>query len=127
MREKKWILVIEDEEQLAELMGEVLQDNGYEFIHSTSAKNAKFKLDNQEFECILLDLNLSQGSGEDIVKHLLRDKTVSNFKTPIIVVSGNLVTTRVEEIKNRIQSALVKPFSMEMLIEKIKLVTKKPK
>lgn len=124
MREKRWVLIIEDEEELANLIGEELNEEGFEYLYTASAKDAKFKLDNQEFVCILLDMNLAQGSGEDILRHIMRDKTVPNFKTPVLVISGNLVNSRVLDIKERIQGALVKPFSMEDLIEKIKSVTK---
>ena len=120
LREKKWILIVEDEKDLAELMGEELQEEGFEYIHSSSAKDAKFKLDNQEFVCMLLDMNLEQGSGEDILRHIMRDKAVTNFSTPVLVISGNLVDSRIKEIKERIQGALVKPFDMETLINKIK-------
>jgi len=120
LREKRWILIIEDEEELASLIGEELNDEGFEYIYTNSAKDAKFKLDNQEFNCILLDMNLAQGSGEDILRHIMKDKTVPNFKTPVLVISGSLVSSRVHEIKERIQGAFVKPFDMEDLIAKIK-------
>jgi DNA-binding response OmpR family regulator len=124
LKEKKWILIIEDEEELANLIGEKLFKEGYDFIYSPTAQNAKFKLDNQEFICLLLDMNLAQGSGEDIIKHLTRGKDVFNANTPIIVISGSLDNSRISDIKDRIAGAIVKPFSMESLIAKIKSTVK---
>ena len=120
MNKKKWILIIEDEVDLANLMGEELFAEGYDVVYTPSAKDAKFKLDNQEFFCLLLDMNLAQGSGEDIVRHLTRARGVLNYATPIIVISGTLNNSRLLEIKDRVQAAIVKPFTIESLIQKIK-------
>ena len=120
MKEKKWILIVEDEEELANIIGEELFDEGYDIIYTPTAKDAKFKLDNQKFNCLLLDMNLAQGSGEDIIRHLTRDKGVLNSETPIIVISGSLDNSRMLDIREKIQGAMVKPFTMESLILKIK-------
>jgi DNA-binding response OmpR family regulator len=122
LREKQWIMIIEDEEELANLIGEELFDEGYDLIYSPTAKDAKFKLDNQEFVCLLLDMNLAQGSGEDIIRHLTRGKDILNYATPIIVISGSLDNSRILSIKDRIQGAIVKPFTMETLVAKIKSI-----
>lgn len=65
--EKKNILVVEDEKDAARLLASFLKRNGYTVSVSHSVEDAEKKLNSEKFKHILLDLNLPDGSGFDLL------------------------------------------------------------
>ena len=84
------LLLVEDEPDIIETLSDHLVLEGYETHSTAKFTDAMFKLKNQKYDCILLDIHLAQGSGEQVVETLREDKTEKNHKTPIIVMSGGL-------------------------------------
>lgn len=128
--DKKWILVIEDEEELLSSMCEILNKKGFSAIPAHSYKEALQKVKKQKFHCIVTDLRLAaqdyseKESGVELVEYIRSQPKEENYKTPIFVVSGNLDDDAIQHLKGKIQGALVKPFSVDEFIEKMKMITK---
>ena len=123
MAEKKWILIVEDEVDLLEVLGEVLQMHNYEVIGVTSAKLALKNIENQKFFCILLDLNLDgdEDTGQKLLKSLKNSlSTVINRNTPVIVCSGNIDSKVIRDMRSDISYAMTKPVDIDLLIERLK-------
>lgn len=116
---QRWILIVEDEEELANLLSTKLGNAGFRVIRCGRVSDALQKVTNQRFACILLDMRLEQGSGERIIQFVRDDKTGYNFETPILVMSGHLSPDMVKKISKQVSGVLVKPFDHDTLINKI--------
>ena len=118
---KKCVLVVEDETDLRELIKRKLERENLSSICCSSISQALKKLSNQAFNMIILDIRLEDGSGKDIIVHL-KNKTHANINknTPILVISGHMDAQLLNNIKSDITDVLVKPFTQEALMEKVK-------
>ena len=120
------ILIIEDEIAIAEAIGEYLENYGYQVFFARSATEAIQKTQNQTFMCIITDINLEKGTGDTVILNIKNSFGGYNYSTPIIVVSSALNMKLMAKIKDVIDWAFVKPYSLEALIEKIDEVVSKP-
>jgi len=80
------ILLIEDEAPLLKLMHHILESHGYETIDCSGAKEAlaKWATEKDRIDLVLTDLILPDGSGRDLAKAFLADR--SDLK--VIYTSG---------------------------------------
>jgi len=97
-----------------------LQAKGYSAIGASDVREGMFKIKNQCYVCILLDIRLGANSGDDLVEFIRDRKDSLNTSTPIVIVSGYLDQHVVEKIGKNIQGALVKPFEMAALLDIVK-------
>lgn len=118
MSEAPWIAVIEDDVDLAEELINAIGAKGFRCVNSRDAADAKTKLRKQKFACVVLDINLEKGTGDQIVAEL-RNAQHINHSTPVIVISSHLDQDLVIKIRDHIAGAFVKPFLTEKLLEKI--------
>lgn len=118
---KRWILLVEDDKDLGEILETSIGSAGYEVIRVAGIKDAQLKLKNQEFFVIITDIWLQEGSGLELVELVRADQKGNlNKRTPILVISGFLDREVAVKLKDKIQGAFVKPFPMEQLLNKIK-------
>ena len=73
------------------------------------------------FTLILLDINLNNRNGAEIVKFIHENET-PNKETPVIILSGIISSTFVDRYQKRFAGILIKPFPPSELKEKIKEV-----
>jgi DNA-binding response OmpR family regulator len=119
-KRKKPILVIEDDIDLCNSILFTLDRSGYSPTGASEMRAAMFKIKNEKYSCILLDMRLGPESGADLVDFIRERKDTGNTSTPIVVISGNLDRELVERLLGRIQGALVKPFDMSALLEMVR-------
>ena len=62
---KAKILILDDDEQIRQLLGQILKENGYSFETASDATEARDLLKKQNFELILCDIGLPGESGLD--------------------------------------------------------------
>lgn len=105
------ILVVEDDPLVASSVKGVLEDEGYEAEIAGSVAEANARFLARAPALILLDWNLPDGSGEDVVRAVRpRDASV-----PIVVMSAQreaIVDSYAVEARER----LSKPFDLERLL-----------
>ena len=117
---KKFVLVVEDENDLRELIKRKLERGNYSSICCSTIRDALNKLSNQVFDLLILDIRLQDGTGEDIIGYL-KKRTYANLNqhTPILVISGHMDAKLLDNIKHDIANVLVKPFTQEALMNKV--------
>lgn len=115
------ILLVEDDEALALGVEYTLQEEGYQVFRVGSIENGKEKFNNEEFDLILLDINLPDGSGYDFCKYVKEKKD-----TPIIFL------TALDEEVNIIlgldiggDDYITKPFRVKELLSRIRVVLRR--
>lgn len=116
-------MVVEDEEELRDMVGDGLSRDGFRVMKAGKLHEAIGKIRNQKFGCILVDLDLGEsGSGEEVITTTRADKNHLNYHTPIVLMSGTVDKDVLMRIKDAINGAVVKPFSMEALLQKVRSV-----
>lgn len=116
---KGTILVVEDEQDLAELLQEELEMHGYKVLSGYKFIDLFVKLDNQKFSCILLDLRLPGGAGTKIIDKIRANPKHPNFKTPVFITSGFVSDAVMSAYKDQIQGALTKPYKIADILAHI--------
>lgn len=121
MKEKKTILIVEDDKYIVNFMSMTLKDEEYGYFVAKSVKEAISLFYANQPDMILLDLGLPDGDGLEVVKNV---RELSN--TPIIVVSAR------QEEQEKIQALdagagdyVTKPFYMGELMARIRVAMRK--
>jgi two-component system phosphate regulon response regulator PhoB len=118
MRDAKRILVVEDEEDLANLLEYNLQREGYEAVVAMDGRAALGEVERSLPDLILLDRMLPSLSGDEVIAQLRRQPRTS--KLPIV-----MLTAKAEEVDELVGLGLgaddyiTKPFSMKLLLARI--------
>ncbi len=110
------ILIIEDEIQLANDILQFLSSNQMNCELCTNVKDAIDKVNNYEYNCILLDLMLPDGNGLDILKEI---KTSKQNAGVIIISAKEHVSTKVEGLMLGADDYITKPFHLPELQARI--------
>ena len=118
------ILVIEDEEDIAELIRYNLEREGYRVVHAESGERGLEIVRRQRPDLVLLDLMLPGIDGLEVCKRVRAD--VPGAQTPII-----MVTARGEEadvvtgLELGAEDYLTKPFSPRVLVARVRAVLRR--
>lgn len=100
------ILVVDDEEALAELIATALGEAGYEVSVAKSVAEAGALLSRREFDVALLDMHLPDGTGADVLRRLIDDGAL----TETIVLTGSRdIASAIQVMKLGASDYLVKP------------------
>ncbi len=82
---QKRILTVDDEIINSKLIARIMKDEPmYEIVSATSGKQALEILDEQEFDLIMLDVNMPEMDGLETLK-LIRKK----YQTPVVLMTGD--------------------------------------
>lgn len=121
MNENKKILVVEDNELVCETFVDSLMFNGFDAEGSMSGNDALRLLDTKKWDLILLDINLGDINGFDVLKKIKKfDSTL-----PVIMITGQIsVKIAVEAVNLGAEDYLFKPFKIADLIHRIETVFK---
>ncbi len=111
------ILIVEDEIKLSDSIVSYLKTDGHVCEQANDYQKALEKIRLYEYDCALIDINLPDGSGLDIIRELKLKKK----KTGIIVISAReTVEDRIKGLETGADDYLVKPFDLAELNARIK-------
>ena len=111
------ILIVEDELPLMESMVSYLEMEGFRCEQATSYHAGLCSLDKHAYICMLIDLNLPDGEGLDLVKLARQNQTNSGI---IIVSARNALEERVKGLSMGADDYVGKPFSLAELSDRVK-------
>lgn len=118
MREKKKILVVEDEPAVASLMTFLLARAGYEVENAFNGTRGLELGTTQRFNLILLDVDLPDMKGFEICREL-KQRWICHH-TPIIFLSGNAIEERrAKALELGAEDFIAKPFIVDDFMERI--------
>jgi two-component system response regulator RegX3 len=115
------VLLVEDEESIAQPFAQALARNGFRPLLARTASEAVRIGRESAPDIILLDLTLPDGDGRDVCRELRRSSDV-----PIIMLTARgTVTDRVVGLELGADDYIVKPFSTGEVIARIRAVLRR--
>jgi DNA-binding response OmpR family regulator len=116
------ILFIEDELSLAGIIKETLESRGFEVVHSSTGLKGLESYRQERPDIILLDINLPDTNGYNISRHI---RTLDAAVPIIFLTSRQLPQDVVAGFESGGNDYLKKPFSMEELVVRIRVLLTK--
>ncbi|NLC68189.1 MAG: response regulator transcription factor [Clostridiaceae bacterium] len=116
------LLIIEDDKELALIMKEGLEEQGFTVDISNTGIEGEEKALANGYDAILLDLNLPDKDGLDVLA-FLRDQ---ELHTPIIIITArHAVAERAHGLNSGADDYIIKPFDFVELKARIKAVIRR--
>ena len=117
MKNRNIVLVVDDDPGILEGLQRLLWLHAYEPILFSSAEAFKNHTDFEKAVCVILDINLNDGSGIELGHHL----QAAGISVPIIYITGNEdPAVRKAALDIGCIAFLTKPFLVQELIELLK-------
>ncbi|MDB4291801.1 response regulator transcription factor [Maribacter sp.] len=118
------ILIAEDEIALQQSIATYLEKDGNICEVASDFNETIYKVDLYEYDLILLDINLTTGSGLDVLKTLKKKKKESGV---IIISANNSLDDKLDGLDLGADDYITKPFHLAELNSRIKAVLRRGK
>lgn len=118
------ILVIEDEKDMLQNMQDTLEKENYLVETASDLNSAISKVGVYDYDCILLDINLPDGSGMEILNFLKENEKTEGV---IIVSARDSVDDRIKGLNTGADDYIAKPFHMAELNARVKALLRRKK
>jgi two-component system, OmpR family, response regulator len=116
------LLVVEDEERMADLLRRGLLAEGYAVDVAGTAEDARFMGTENSYDAIVMDVNLPDGDGFEVC----RDLRARGRWSPLIVLTAReAVEDRVRGLDVGADDYLVKPFSFAELAARLRALVRR--
>lgn len=116
------ILIVEDESSLLELTQRSLEKEHYIVESAPDYHTALRKIEDYEYDVILLDIMLPDGNGLDLLRHL---KAIGKQSNVIILSAKDSIEDKVEGLDLGADDYLPKPYHLVELNARIKSVIRR--
>ena len=116
------ILVVEDEQKVADALREGLVDERYDVVVERTGEGAFFRVNTETFDVVLLDLTLPGRDGLEILRALRQ----RHMETPVLVLTArDSLEDRVTGLDAGADDYLVKPFAFAELLARIRALVRR--
>lgn len=116
------ILIVEDEPSLRELIQRSLEKERYVVEVAANFRTAMQKIEDYEYDCILLDIMLPDGNGLTLLKHV---KQLHKRENVIILSAKDSIDDKVLGLELGADDYLPKPFHLAELNARIRSVIRR--
>lgn len=118
-KDKKTILIVDDEENIRDLLAFNLQNEGYNTIEASDGMQAVDVALNDNPDLILLDVMLPKLDGKSVCKKLRYSLNMSNI--PILMISAkDTETDKIVGLEIGADDYITKPFQIREVIARVK-------
>jgi DNA-binding NtrC family response regulator len=119
---KPYILVVDDEPDIRDLVKDILDDEGYAVAVAQDASAARQSVNERRPDLILLDIWMPDMDGIS----LLKEFTEAGLTSPVVMISGHgNVETAVEATRLGAHDFIEKPLSLGKLLTTVQTVLEK--
>jgi len=94
--DQKTVLIIEDEEDAAELFAEMMRVSGFRVVKTSKSTPAISLMSSEKPDVILLDIMMPEISGLDILRQMRREPELANI--PVIVIKVKRVPSDIKSV-----------------------------
>ena len=115
------ILIVEDEDKIARFVELELKHEGYEVGKCSNGREGLEEAENGNYDLMLLDIMLPELNGFEVLRRLRRVSAL----TVILLTAKDEVMDKVAGLDGGADDYITKPFAIEELLARIRLVLKK--
>src|SRR5262245_41932932 len=116
------VLVVEDEKKVAKALRDGLVAEHYDVRVAGSGEEGFFLVNNEAFDCVILDLMLPQRNGLEILTTLRR----RGLQTPVLILTArDTIDDRVRGLDSGADDYLMKPFAVPELLARIRALLRR--
>lgn len=116
------VLIVEDEQELLNSIQQYLSGIGITCTSAENVSQALAAIQEKEFDCILLDIGLPDGSGFRVIEEMQQKEHTTGI---VIISARNSLDDRLLGLNIGADDYVTKPFHMSELIARIKSVTRR--
>jgi DNA-binding response OmpR family regulator len=116
------ILVVEDEPSLQEVIRNTLEKERYVVEVADNLNGAIEKTGVYDYDCILLDIMLPDGSGLELLQHLKQNRKKENV---IIISAKDSIDDKIAGLDLGADDYLAKPFHLAELVARVRSVLRR--
>lgn len=116
------LLIIEDEKDLSSSICSYLRQENYICDVAFNYREAIQKTADWDYDCIILDIGLPDGSGLQVLQHLKEDNKTDGV---IIVSARHSVSDKIHGLKLGADDYLVKPFHLSELAARVSAIIRR--
>jgi DNA-binding response OmpR family regulator len=116
------LLIVEDEVELVSSMTAYLRHENYSCESAFGFKEALAKTESWDYDCIILDITLPDGSGLALLQELKKNQKTDGV---IIISARNSINDRVQGLKLGADDYLVKPFHLSELAARVAAIIRR--
>jgi DNA-binding response OmpR family regulator len=114
------ILLVEDDSMMARAVKTALTQAGYAVDWVSTAEDACLALETTTYDLAVLDINLPDKSGLDLIRGLRSKKN----ELPVLALTSRDTTKqKVEGLNAGMDDYLIKPFDLEELLARISAIS----
>ena len=117
------ILLVEDDEQMAEFIVRGLKEHGHVTDHAANGKDGLFLAAGEKYDVMIIDRMLPSVDGVSIIKML---RSTKNFTPALLLTTMGGIDDRVEGLEAGADDYLVKPFAFVELIARLSALARRP-
>ncbi len=124
MPSMKRVLIAEDSSVIQNLAKKILEFQNFEITAVKNGEQVMQLLDKEDFDILLLDINMPIMDGMECVKAIreLKDKSKANL--PVVAITGNAKNYSESDFKDAgFNDALMKPLNFDKLVNVVKGLT----
>lgn len=115
----KRVLVVEDDNDLREMLGDMLEHSGHAVVLAANREEALRILEREMPDLILLDVMLPDGSGLDICRRTAGRENNYNPATVFVLSGRTSLECKLQSFLSGAKRFFAKPFEMDDLIDAI--------
>ncbi|HEX4997974.1 MAG TPA: response regulator transcription factor [Terriglobia bacterium] len=116
------ILIVEDEQKVANALREGLEDEGYSAVVAHTGEDAFFRITTEEFDVIVLDIMLPGRDGLEVLTAIRK----RDVKTPVLLLTArDTLEDRVTGLNAGADDYLIKPFAFAELLARIRALLRR--
>ncbi len=116
------ILVVDDMSTMRRIVKSILNQLGFTNIEEAeNGKQALAKLKAEKFDFVVTDWNMPEMDGLELVKAIRSDDELKNIPVLMVTAEGKKENV-IEALKAGVNNYIVKPFTPEVLKEKIEKI-----
>ena len=118
----RWILVVEDEPALGEMLCDNLRSGGYEAELARSGTTARDRIAKGGLDLILLDIMLPGINGFEVLEHMRSQ----GDDTPVLILSARIGDAdRIRGLELKADDYLTKPFNLKELLLRVEALLRR--
>ena len=119
---ENYILIVEDDNDISQMLKELLQQNGYETAQAFSGTEALFYIEKECPAAMILDLMLPGMNGEEVLGKMKKE-----YPEIAVIISSarDDIQTRIAMLRAGADDYMIKPFDTEELLARLEAVLRR--